>query len=179
MRERDGERHVLARLVAGEADHHTLVACADQVDGIDAIVFRFLRPAHAHVDIGRLLLQADDHTGCLVVETLRGIVVADLLQHVACDVLRVELRGRGHFAEHNNQAGLGSRFTGDPPVRVLAENGVKDRIRNEVADFIGVTFGHRFGSQEGLVCAHECGAHCQCSFVRCELRCRAAYSRTR
>ena len=35
MRERDRERHVLFGLVAGEADHHALVARAGQVEGID------------------------------------------------------------------------------------------------------------------------------------------------
>ena len=60
----DGRRHELRRLVAGVAEHHALVAGAARVDAL--------------ADVGRLLVDRDQHAAGVAVEAHLAVGVADV-----------------------------------------------------------------------------------------------------
>ncbi len=86
VRHRDRHRHQLVGLVAGEADHHALVARArrrrDRRRLPVAVLERVVDPER---DVGRLLLDRDDHAAGLAVDPERGVRVADVQDRVAHD----------------------------------------------------------------------------------------------
>ena len=79
VREHDRQRHQLARLVRRVAEHHSLVARADPVERI--VVAGSCCSSYARVDalrdVGRLLVERDDHAARLGVEPVLGARVAD------------------------------------------------------------------------------------------------------
>jgi hypothetical protein len=48
--------------------------------------------------------------------------------------------GNRDLAAHHNDVAFGVGFAGDPTMPILRDAGIKDRVRNCVADFIGMTF---------------------------------------
>ena len=69
-----------SRLVGRVAEHHPLVAGADPVERIVVarVVLRLVRGVDALRDVGRLLVERDDHAAGLGVEAVLGARVADL-----------------------------------------------------------------------------------------------------
>ena len=55
-----------------------------------------------------------------------------------------------HLAAADDETGLHHGFDRDTRLWVLGEVGVQQRIADLVADFVGVTFGHRLGSEQIL-----------------------------
>jgi hypothetical protein len=104
VRQHDGQRHKLGRVVAGVAKHHALIASAELVLRVHAV------PVHALLDVRRLLLDRDQDAAGLVVETHGRVRVADLLDHVANDGRIVQDGARGDFTSHHDEAGLGQRL---------------------------------------------------------------------
>lgn len=64
-------------------------------------------------NVGRLLLNGNQDVTGLVVETLLGRVVTDLLDGVSNDLLVVDLRPGGDLTEDHDHTGLGGGLTGD------------------------------------------------------------------
>ena len=77
VRQHDRQRHQLRGLVAGEAEHHALIAGAADVD--------------AHRDVARLLADRDQHRRGVAVEAEAGVGVADLAQRRAHQARKVDL----------------------------------------------------------------------------------------
>ena len=130
-----------SRLPAGVAEHHALVAGA--LLGVQP-----LAGGNALRDIGRLLVQRDQHAAGTVVEAVFGVVVADVGYDLAHDPLDVYIGFGGNFAGDHDLAGGDHRFAGHPRIRVLLEHGIENGVRNLVGDLVGMTFGHRFGGKE-------------------------------
>jgi hypothetical protein len=137
MRERDGHRHQLGRLVAGEAKHHALVAGASGID--------------AHGDIARLFVDARDHSAGVRIEAVDGVVIADGLDDSADDLLEVDVSLGGNFAGDNDEAGAGKGFAGDAAHGVFAEAGVENGVGNLVGDFVGMAFGNRLRGKQKTI----------------------------
>jgi len=95
-------------------------------------------------DIGRLLLNGDEHIACLVVEALVGVVVADVLDGVTDDLLVVEVGLGGDLAEDHDHARLSGRLAGNLGERVLPEAGIEDGIRDLVAGSERQQSAHRW-----------------------------------
>ena len=85
VREHDGERHQLLGLARRVAEHHPLVARAEQVERVGVAVLRLEGLVHALRDVRRLLVDRDDDAAGLVVEPVLGARVADLGDPVADD----------------------------------------------------------------------------------------------
>ena len=67
MRQRYRKRHKLGRIVAGVAEHHTLVPCAVKVVGIVFSPLIFKRAVNPQRDVGRLLVyRGNDRAGAAV-----------------------------------------------------------------------------------------------------------------
>ena len=142
--EGDGERHEVGGLVAGEANHHALVAGAEGVD----LVMRLAGVAvlesrrHAAANVRRLLVQADHDLARLVIDADLGIVVADLFHRLADQRLVVNFGRGGDLADHGDEVGAGGGLAGDPCRRVLRVDGVQDGVGHLVAELVGVPLRH-------------------------------------
>ena len=151
MRERDGQRHELARFVAGVAEHHALVSGAVGEIVALAALLALERLVDAHCDIGGLLVDGREHRAGLAVKAELRAVVADVAHDVAHDLRDVDVAARGDLAHDENKAGRGGALARDVAVGVLFENGVEHRVGDLIADLIGMAFGDAFGCEE-IVC---------------------------
>ena len=68
--------------------------------------------------------------------TLRAVVVADVLDGVANDLLVVDLGLGGDLAADHDHAGLGDGLAGDLAVGVLPQVSVEDGVGNLVAHLV-------------------------------------------
>ena len=151
MRERDGQRHKLARFVAGVAEHHALVSGAVGEIVALAALLALERLVDAHCDIGGLLVDGREHRAGLAVKAELRAVVADVAHNVAHDLRDIDVAARGDLAHDENKAGRGSALARNVAVGVLFENGVEHRVGDLIADLIGMAFGDAFGCEE-IVC---------------------------
>ena len=128
--ERQRERHELGRLVAGVAEHHTLVA--------GALVF-LGGAVYALGDVGALLVHCGEDGAGIGVEAVLAFRVADAADGAADDALDVDpgVAG-GDFAAYDGQARADEGFTGDVGRRVLPQEIIEDGVGNLVGHFIGV-----------------------------------------
>lgn len=128
--EDQSQRHELRGLVGSVTEHDTLVTSTMV---LDVTVVKTLS------NVGRLLLNSDEDVAGLVVESLLGVIVTDVLDGVSDDLLVVELSLGGDLTEDHDHTGLGGGLTGDLGVRVLLETGIEDGIGDLVADLVWVT----------------------------------------
>ena len=141
----DGQGHLLGRLVAGVAEHHALVPGAEFRVGGAA---RFQRVVHAHGDIRALVVdRGHDGAGIAVEEFLRA-VVADLRHGLADDGVDIHIGIRRDFAHDGDDPGGRDGFAGDARDGIQREDRVEHRVRNLVAELVGMAFGDGFGSKE-------------------------------
>ena len=105
-----------------------------------------------------LLLDGDNDVACLVVKSLGGVVVADVLDGIADDLLVVDRRAGGNLAEDHDHASLAAGFAGNTGGLVVLDAGVKDGIRDLVAELVGVALVDRLrGEEEGRhICLVVC-----------------------
>src|SRR6266540_4664707 len=152
MRQVNCQRHQLGRLVAGEAEHHALVASADRLDlGLGHFAaLGFERPVYAHRDIGRLAMQRDNHTAGVGVEAAADASVADLADGLAYNFLDLDIGFGGDFAHHHHQPGGRAGFACHARARILRPERVQNRVGYLVAQLIWVAFGHRFRGEKEL-----------------------------
>ncbi len=134
MRERDRERHQLFGLVAGEAEHHPLVAGAAGVDPLR--------------DVARLAADRIEHAARIRVKADTCLGVADALDGLAYHFAQVDPRRRGDLAEDGGEAGGHHRLARHPRQRVFAQHLVEDRIGDGIRHLVGVTFGDGFGGEQ-------------------------------
>jgi hypothetical protein len=79
-------------------------------------------------DVGRLLLNGDEHVAGLVVKALLRVVVSNLLDGVTDDLLVVQVGLGGDFTEDHDHTGLGRRLAGNTRHRVLLEASIEDSV---------------------------------------------------
>ena len=133
----EGQGEELRGLVGGVAEHNTLVTSAQLLEGL--LVVKALR------DVGRLLLDGDEEIEGLVVETLLRVVVTNVLDSLADDLLVVELGVGGDLTEDHDHTGLGGRLAGNLGETVLRQAGVENGIGDLVRNLVGVALADRLG----------------------------------
>ena len=141
VRELDRHRHQLGRLVAGVAEHHALVAGAAGV--------------HALGDVGRLLVERDQHAAGVAVEAHLAVGVADPLHHLADEPREVDVGAGRDLAGDHHEAGLDQRLAGHAAASVLREDRVEDGVRDLVGDLVGMAFGDGLGGEEVVGVRHR------------------------
>ena len=148
--ERDGERHELGCLAAREADHHALVPGTLQLKWIVLLrsLALFERVVDAGGDVRRLLLQIDLDQRVVCVKSDLLVVVADRANRVADGALYVELSVGRYLADDHTQAFGDGRLACNPCVGVLRKHPVQHRIRDLVADLVGMPFSYRLRCEE-------------------------------
>jgi hypothetical protein len=95
-----------------------------------------------------LLLNGDDDIASLVVEALGGVIIANLGDGLANDLLVVDGGLGGDLTEDHDHAGLGGSLAGNLGVGVLGQAGIKDGIRDLIADLVGVALVDGLGGEE-------------------------------
>lgn len=135
--EEESEGEELGGLVGGITEHDTLITSTEVLEAV--IQVKTLS------DIGGLLLDGDEEVQSLVVEALGGVIVADVLDGLADNLLVVELGLGGDLAEDHDHAGLGGSLASDLGEGVLGQAGIEDRVRNLIGDLVGVTLTDGLG----------------------------------
>ena len=156
VREHDRQRHQLGRLARRVAEHHPLVARAELVQRIVVarVVLHLVRGVDALGDVRRLLVDRDDDAAGDGVEAPLRVRVADLLELRARGPRDVDVRLRRDLAGDDDEPGRDQRLAGDPPVDVVAKDGVEHRVRDLVGDLVRVTLGDGLGCEEKLARSH-------------------------
>ena len=95
------------------------------------------------VDIG------NDAAG-VAVEAVLGSVVAYIADDAARNLCYVNVALCADLAHDVDKAGGNGRFAGDAAVGVFFEYRVKYRVRDLVADLIGMSLGHRFRCKQSF-----------------------------
>ena len=134
----DGQRHQLGGLVAGVAEHHTLVT------GTGNLV------VGAQRDVGALAVNVGDNTTGLAVKAVFGAVIADGADDLAGGAGNVNIAVGGNLAHDVDKAGGAGGLARYTRTGILCQNGVKDSIGNLVADFVGMPLGNRFGREQNF-----------------------------
>lgn len=143
--ELEGEGEELGGLIGGVSEHDTLVSSTELIEGLVEL--------ETLGNVGGLLLDGDEQVEGLVVETLGGVIVADVLDRVADNLLVVETGLGGDLTEDHDHTGLGGSLAGDLGQRVLGQAGVQDGIGDLVGDLVGVTLTYGLGLyQSGQRC---------------------------
>ena len=136
----DGQRHELGSFVAGVAEHQALIARAASVD--------------AHGDVRRLALNhVQDAAGFRIVSE-RGVVVADVLNHLARQFRNVHVRRGGDLPGDHANAGGNEHLAGNAAGWVVRENRVEDGVGDLIRHLIGMAFGDGLGREN--VSLHAC-----------------------
>ena len=147
----DRHRHQRLGLRGRVAEHHSLVAGTFAVEsvvgvpdpGLDALV-------DALGDVGRLLVEGDQHGDRVAVVSDLAVVVTDLADRLADQFGHVDLGVGRELAGDHRHAGVDQGLAGDPRVRILLETGVEDGVRDLVGDLVRMAFGDRFGGEQVL-----------------------------
>ena len=147
MGEANREWHQFFGFVYGIPEHHTLVA------GTLLVVFLAFGGfgVNALGYVWGLLVQGDQDGATLVVELQIGVHVADVLDGVAGNLLVVDYCLGGDFTGNHDETRVHQSFAGYTAFGVLGKTGVEDGVRNLVANFVWVSFGHGFRGKK-IVC---------------------------
>ena len=119
MRQRQGQRHILRRILASIAEHHALVSGA---------LGHLILANHAAVDIRTLLVDRRNDAAGIRVEAVLGLSVADAGDGLARNLFNIDIGTRGNLAANNHKPGRAKRFAGDLGLRILAQELIKNGI---------------------------------------------------
>lgn len=129
VREEDSEGEELRGLVSGITEHDTLVTSTELLQSL--VVVKTLG------DIRGLLLNGNQDVAGLVVETLLGGIVTDVLNSTTDDLLVVQLGLGGNLTEDHNHTGLGGSLTSNLGKGVLGQAGIENGI-GDLVTIIGI-----------------------------------------
>ena len=142
--QRDRHRHQLWSIVAGKTEHHALVAGAVVLLGAVGI-FCLQTFVYAQRDVAGLLVDGGDDAAGIAVKAKFCAVIADVTDDLTGNLRDVHIAGGADFSHYHDHAGGNGGFTGYTSVWVLLQNRVEHCVGNLVTDFIGMSFGNRFG----------------------------------
>jgi hypothetical protein len=138
--ELEGKGEELGGLVGGITEHDTLVT---GTEGLEAVV-----KVETLSDIGGLLLNGDEEVEGLVVEALGGVIVADVLDSVADNLLVIDLGLGGDLAEDHDHTGLGGSLASNLGHGVLSQAGIEDGIGDLIGNLVGVALTYGLGLEK-------------------------------
>ncbi|MPN31501.1 hypothetical protein SDC9_178975 [bioreactor metagenome] len=149
--EGQGQGHQLRRLVAGVAEHHTLIARAvGELAVAGLLALQGL--VHAQRDVGGLFVDRSDDSAGIAVEPIFAPVIADLPDHLPGYFGNVHVAGGGDLAHHVDQSGAGRGLAGHAALGVPLHNRVQHRVGNLIADLVRVALGHGLRGKKIVSC---------------------------
>ena len=134
-----GERDIDRGLVAGVAEHHSLVAGA---------LFLGVGTLHAAVNVGALLVHGREYATRFAVEFQCRVVVADRVDYASGRVGKVDLRLRFHLAGNHHLAGGHECLARHLRVGVVGEHLVEHGVGNLVGHLVGMALRNGFGCKQ-------------------------------
>ena len=139
----EGDRggHQFRRLVAGETEHHALVAGARLIGVVVGVV-------DAHGDVRALRVDRGQNGAAVSVEAAVRVVVPDALDGIADDLLVIDVRVGRDLAHDHDETGRRARLAGDAGHLILPDKSVQNSIGDLVAEFVRMPLCHRFRSED-------------------------------
>mgnify|MGYP000778612445 CR=1 FL=1 len=98
----------------------------------------------AEGDVCALFVDVRDDGAGLAVKAVLGTVITDIPDNFPGDLGNIHVAAGGDLAHDVYQAGGSGGLAGHASVGVLGQNGVQHRVRDLVADLVGVALGHGF-----------------------------------
>jgi hypothetical protein len=156
VREHDRERHELLGLGARVAEHHPLVAGADLVERVVVarVVLHLVGLVDTEGNVRRLFVDRDDDAARLRVEAVLRPVIADVADARANQPWDVHVGLGRDLARDDDQARRDERLARDPPVLVVGQNGVEDRVGDLVGQLVRMALGDRLRGERKLTSQH-------------------------
>ena len=124
----NGQREVLWGLIGGISEHYSLIASSELLQSF--LVVQTLS------NIRALLLNSDQDIASLVVKSLLRVVVSNILDRIADDLLVVELRLSRDFTEDHDHTSLGGRLAGHLRERIILEAGIENGVGDLISDLV-------------------------------------------
>ena len=85
-------------------------------------------------------MDAGDHRAGVGVEAVLCLGIADLTDHLADDVLDLDVGRGGDLAADERESGCDKALAGNARMLVLGQERIKDGIRDLIADLVGMAF---------------------------------------
>ena len=144
--------HIFLCLIAGKAEHHTLVSGTDGIQLIlgHGLLSGFQGFVYAHGNIRGLLVDGDHNAAGIAVEAVFSPVIADLADRLADDLLDVHICVGGDLTHDHHKACGGAGLTCHTAHGVLLHQCVQDRIRDRVAHFIRMSLCYGLRCKKSL-----------------------------
>ena len=147
----DRRRHELWRFIASVTKHDALVACTL----LGSLFAVRLLGIHTLRDVLRLVGKVVVDEQRVGVEDIVVVGVTDASHRIADDLLKVDDRANGLFADlrngdlatDHNHVALHKGFAGHAALGVHAQAGVKNGIGNRVTNLVWMTFANGFGGK--------------------------------
>ena len=135
--------HQVGGLVAGEPEHHPLVAGTLTIEHIFTAgpLAQLESLVDTLGDVGALTVERHQDGAGAAVESLGIIVVANLVHRVTHQRRHVHRGLGGDLAGNKHHPGGQQCLTGNPALRVLLEHGVEYGVGHLVGHLVRVTFG--------------------------------------
>jgi len=133
MRKADRQRHKFGSLIDSIADHESLIAGATGIDTLR--------------DIGRLSADCVQYAAGLMIETILGIGITDILEDVPYQITDIDISDSGNFPSYNDQSDSNKCLTDYATLGILPEDIIQHDIRDLITDLIGMSLRNRFRSE--------------------------------
>ena len=146
----NGIRHIFCCLIAGKAEHHSLIPGADGIQLCIAhpVLLCLQSLIHTHGNIPGLFVQCHDHTAGIAVKAIFCIVIANLPNRVPYHLLNIHIALGGNLSHYQHQACGRTSLTSHPAHRILRHHGIQHGIRNGITHFIRMPLCHRLGCKQ-------------------------------
>src|SRR4030042_2523252 len=135
----DRKGHHFLSPPAGVSEHDALISSA-------LLVFPGL--VHSHGYIGGLLVDGGDDTECLVIETVDGLGITDVMDDAAAELLEIAVALGGDVAGDRDEACRHQGLARYPAFWILRNQVVQYGVRDLVTDLIWMAFADRFRGEE-------------------------------
>ena len=111
------------------------------------VILLLKRVVNAESDVAGLLIDRGENSAGIAVKSVLCTVVTDAEHYLAGDLGNINIAAGRDLAHNHNHTGGAAGFAGYTTVGVIFHYCVKYRIRDLVANFVGMSFGHRLGSE--------------------------------
>jgi len=98
-------------------------------------------------NVRRLCSHCVNDTAGIRIIAVRSIVIADLMDRIANDLLVVDLGRRCDFPGNDRQTRGNEGFASYSARNILFEDSVENRVGDLVSNFVRVSFGNRLGRE--------------------------------
>ena len=142
-------RHILLSLIGSITKLDTLISGTNRIKLIFVHLIFFLLQSlvYTHCNISRLLVKCSDNSTGVSIKAIFSTSITNLTNGISYDSLNVNVRLCCNFTHNKNKTCSSSCLTCYTAHRILRHQGIENRIRNGIADFVRMSFSYRFRSK--------------------------------